>query len=120
MDIEKKINELQAIHPFILLEEEPNTQGEYLLFQKVKNTQNPEFLDYVFAIYIIKNDLRVETLKEIQELLSKLLTIQCDYFEVLDSMKPLKLGEFFIAYEITIKISENFSFAYLKEAGLWS
>ena len=119
MDIEKKIKQLQTIHPFILLESEPNTIGEYLFFERVKNTTNPNFLDYIFKIYIIRNDLRLETLKEVEELLNKLLNLQYEYFEIVDSMKPISLADFFITYEITIRVNENFSFEYLKETGQW-
>jgi len=120
LDIEKKIKELQKIHEFILLESEPNTPGEYLFFERVKNTTNPAFLDYIFKIYIIKNDLRLETLKEVEKILNKLLNLQYEYFEVVDNMKPIKLGDFFITYEITIRINENFSFKHLQESGQWS
>ncbi|SFP60717.1 hypothetical protein [Hydrogenimonas thermophila] len=120
MDIEKRVEELQTIHPFILLESEPNTPGEYLFFERVKNTTNPDFLDYIFKIYVVRNDLRLETLKEVEELLNSLLNLQYEYFEVIDSMKPIKLGDFFITYEITVRINENFSFEYLQETGQWS
>ena len=117
MDIEKKIRQLQAIHPFILLEDEPNTQGEYLFFERIKNTRVPDLLDYIFKIYIVRNDLRIETLKEIEALLQKLLSLTYDYFEVMDTMKPLRLGEFFVTYEITVRINEQFSFEYLEATG---
>lgn len=110
MDINKKIKELQQIHPFILLTQEPNTPGEYLFFSHIK-PNNYDFIDYIFDIYIIKNQLKQDDLNSLQELLNKLLKIQYDYFEVID-MKPLKLGEFFVTYKITIKVNEQFSIEY--------
>jgi len=112
MDINKKIKELQEIHPFILLEDEPNTPGEYIFFSHIKPNRF-EFVDYVFDIYIIKNQLTQDDLTALQSLLNKLLKIQYDYFEVLD-MKPLKLGEFFVTYKITIKVNEQFDIEYAK------
>ena len=112
MDINKKIEELQQIHPFILLTREPNTPGEYIFFSHIKPNRF-EFVDYVFDIYIIKNQLTQDDLTALQELLNKLLKIQYDYFEVLD-MKPLKLGEFFVTYKITIKVNEQFDIEYAK------
>jgi len=112
MDINKKIEELKEIHPFILLTREPNTPGEYIFFSHIKPNRF-EFVDYVFDIYIIKNQLTQDDLTALQELLNKLLKIQYDYFEVLD-MKPLKLGEFFVTYKITIKVNEQFDIEYAK------
>ena len=112
MDINKKIEELQEIHPFILLTREPNTPGEYIFFSHIKPNRF-EFVDYVFDIYIIKNQLTQDDLTALQSLLNKLLKIQYDYFEVLD-MKPLKLGEFFVTYKITIKVNEQFDIEYAK------
>ncbi|WP_456480460.1 hypothetical protein [Nautilia sp.] len=112
MDINKKIEELKEIHPFILLTREPNTPGEYIFFSHIKPNRF-EFVDYVFDIYIIKNQLTQDDLTALQSLLNKLLKIQYDYFEVLD-MKPLKLGEFFVTYKITIKVNEQFDIEYAK------
>jgi hypothetical protein len=112
MDIMKKIDELKQIHPFILLTKEPNTPGEYIFFSHIKPNRF-EFVDYIFHIYIIKNQLTQDDLNSLQELLNKLLKIQYEYFEVVD-MKPLKLGEFFVTYDVTIKVNEQFSIDYVK------
>jgi len=113
MDINKKIEELKEIHPFILLSREPNTPGEYIFFSHIKPNRF-EFVDYVFDIYIIKNQLTQDDLTALEELLNKLLKIQYDYFKVIN-MKPLKLGEFFVTYKITIEVNEQFDIEYAKE-----
>jgi hypothetical protein len=112
MDIMKKIDELKQIHPFILLTKEPNTPGEYIFFSHIKPNRF-EFVDYIFHIYIIKNQLTQDDLNSLRELLNKLLKIQYEYFEVVD-MKPLKLGKFFVTYDVTIKVNEQFSIDYVK------
>ena len=113
MDIMKKIDEINQIHPFILLTKEPNTPGEYIFFSHIKPNCS-DFVDYIFDIYIIKNQLNQSDLNNLQEILNKLLNIQYDYFEVVD-MKPLKLGDFFVTHKITIKVNEQFNIDYAKE-----
>lgn len=112
MDITKKIEELKEIHPFILLEDDPNTPGDYIFFSHIKPNRF-EFVDYVFDIYIIKNQLTQNDLTALQELLNKLLKIQYDYFKVTD-MKPLRFGEFFVTYRVTVEVNEQFDIEYAK------
>ncbi len=110
MDIIKKIQTLQKIHPFILLEDEPNSEGEYIFFSHIEDPR-PGFSNYVFNVYIVKDIVSQEDLKDLSLLLDKLLKLTSEYFSI-RNMKPLKLGDFFVTYHFQIVINENFEEVY--------
>ena len=110
MDIIKKIQTLQKIHPFILLEDEPNSEGEYIFFSHIEDP-HPGFSNYVFNVYIVKDIVSQDDLADLSLLLEKLLKLTSEYFSV-RNMKPLKLGDFFVTYHFQIVINENFEEVY--------
>jgi len=110
MDIIKKIQTLQKIHPFIVLEDEPNSEGEYIFFSHIEDPR-PGFSNYVFNVYIVKDIVSQEDLKDLSLLLEKLLKLTSEYFSI-RNMKPLKLGDFFVTYHFQIVINENFEEVY--------
>ena len=110
MDIVKKIQTLQKIHPFIVLEDEPNSEGEYIFFSHIEDPR-PGFSNYVFNVYIVKDIVSQEDLADLSLLLEKLLKLTSEYFSI-RNMKPLKLGDFFVTYHFQIVINENFEEVY--------
>ena len=110
MDIIKKIQTLQKIHPFIVLEDEPNSEGEYIFFSHIEDPR-PGFSNYVFNVYIVKDIVSQEDLADLSLLLDKLLKLTSEYFSI-RNMKPLKLGDFFVTYHFQIVINENFEEVY--------